>query len=68
MDFELEKYIDFSLLKLQAYRLLNRIDTDTGFPYNLDIDDVSEIKAASKKDYAKAKTGGSDEQILVFLV
>ena len=68
MEFQLEKYIDLPLLKLQAYRLLNKIDNDTGFPYNLDVDDISELKVAAKKNYSSKKTGGSDEQILVFLM
>lgn len=64
----LEKYIDLPLIKLQAYRLLSRIDNQMGFPYNLDIDDSDGLKVAAKKEYMKPKIGGAEEQILVFLV
>jgi hypothetical protein len=65
---DLEKYIDLSLIKLGAYRLLSKIDNQTGFPYNLDIDDSDELKVVAKKEYMKSKIGGSEEQILVFLI
>jgi hypothetical protein len=66
MDIDLEKYIDLSSIKLEAYRLLCGVDNQAGFPYNLDIGDLTAVKDASKKEYL-VKTGGSDE-ILVFLV
>ena len=67
MEFDLKKYVDLSNVKLDAYRLLTQIDNKTGFPYNLDIDDLSELKSVAKKDY-KTKKGGAKEEILVFLV
>ena len=65
---DLEKYIDLSLIKLNSYRLLSKIGNQTGFPYNLDIDDSKELKLAAKKEYLKPKRGGSKGQILVFLI
>lgn len=67
MEFDLKKYIDLANVKLEAYRLLTQIDNKTGFPYNIDIDDLSELKSVAKKDY-KTKKGGDSKEILVFLV
>jgi hypothetical protein len=67
MEFDLKKYVDLSNVKLEAYRLLSQIDNKTGFPYNLDMDDLSELKSIAKKDY-KIKRGGAEEEVLVFLV
>lgn len=65
---ELKKYIDLQTIKMQSYRQLNRINNSIGFPYNLDIDNSSEISTVAKKNYIKPKIGGLEDQILVFLI